>query len=56
MYGVWIYKKDQRDYEQLMNGHPIILQEKGDKLQVNFTNEAMSTWVAVGHWYSFDPD
>jgi hypothetical protein len=57
MQGVWIYKKDEETYKNLMTmecGGPQILQEKDDKVQVNFCATAMQEWVAVGFWYGFE--
>lgn len=57
MYGVWIFQKDKNSYVSLMNeecGRPDILQEKEDKLQVNFCNAAMTVWAQAGYWYSFN--
>lgn len=56
MQGVWIYKKDEETYKNLMTmecGGPQILQEKDDKVQVNFCSTAMQEWVAAGFWYGF---
>ena len=50
----WIYKKDQQLYENMMraDGHePSIVQEDGDKIQVNFTANVLTQWSMTGHWF-----
>jgi hypothetical protein len=57
MSGVWIYQKNKQDYINIMNeecGGPHIIEETADKLKVDFCSPAMSVWVSVGFWYSFD--
>ena len=57
MNGVWIYQKDKKSYMDIMNiecGSPEIVQEKEEKLQVNFCSAAMTVWVQAGMWYSFE--
>ena len=47
----WIYKKDQKSYENLMGSESKILRESGDKIYVVFSAEAMNTWTMMGYWY-----
>lgn len=47
----WIYKKDQKSYEQLMGDEAKILEERGDKIFVVFSASAMNTWTMAGYWY-----
>ena len=57
MHGVWIYKKDEASYRSVMDaecGGPSILQEKDDKIQVDFCDAAMRDWVNAGYWYGFE--
>lgn len=57
MQNVWIYQKNKDSYIMLMksecNSEPRIHQETEDKLQVDFCDAAMRTWVQAGYWIGF---
>ena len=47
----WIYKKDQKAYENLKGPSAHIIRENGEKIFVEFSQDAMQTWTMMGYWY-----
>lgn len=51
---VWIHKTDLDNYRILMGPDVPIVAERELDVQVQFDDNGMRNWVAVGYWYSFD--